>query len=105
MNTPDSVPLMQRPAIGATLCVLFTAVLVLVIEAVFVLSTGWAFGESILGGRISLRTALLFVLMLPTTAATMHRFVSRPAAQRFAFVICVAVFAALACWFSVEFSW
>ena|SRR5579859_3413489 len=104
-STSQSHGWMRQPATLAVFGVVLVTALVLVIEAVFVMSSGWRFGESILGGRVKARTVVLLLLMLPTTGFTMYRLASRPAACRIAFAICVAVFAILAYWFSVEFTW
>jgi hydrogenase/urease accessory protein HupE len=96
---------MQQSAILVVLGVVLATALVLVVEAIFVISTGWAFGNSILGGRVKARTVVFLLFMLPTTALAMYRFASRPTTYWIAFAICVAVFATLACWFSIEFTW
>jgi hypothetical protein len=104
LRSSPSVPLLERPSVTLALGVILASAMVLLIEAVFVMSTGWAFAESILGGRLKWNSLLLLLFMPCTTAALLNHFRARPAAQRWAFVACVVAFAACACWFSVEFT-
>ena len=95
----------QRRAIGVAVAVILVAALVLLIESAFVMSSGWAFGESILGGRIQPRTFGLAILMLSISATLFDRYADRTTAFRVAFGLCVLFFSILACWFSIEFTW
>jgi hypothetical protein len=95
----------EHPTIAISLGVILVAALVLLIEAVFVMSTGWAFVESILGGRITWRAILLLLFMPLTTASLLNHYRARPKSQRVAFTLCVVGFAIIACWISVEFTW
>lgn len=97
--------LAQRRVTKVSIGVILVVALVLLIEAVYVMSSGWTLGESILGGRVRPRTVGLFVLMIPVSAALFRKYADSSTAFRIAFGVCVAAFSLLACWFSIEFTW
>ena len=80
-------------------------VVVLLVEAAFVLITGWPFHQSILGGRIKPGTIVWFVLLLVISRALLRKYSDRPRARCVAFAICIIVFAGIACGLSIEFAW
>jgi hypothetical protein len=84
---------------------ILVAAVVLLTEAVFVMSSGWSFHESILGGRIRVGTVILFVAQLAISRALLVKYLLFPKARRIALTICTVVFAVIACWISVEFTW
>jgi hypothetical protein len=85
--------------------VILVSALVLLIEAVYVMASGWAFGESILGGRIRLRTVGLFMVMILFSAGLLHKYADRSKAFQITCGLCVVVFSLVACWFSIVFTW
>ena len=87
------------------MCVLTVVALVLLIEAVFVMSSGWEFRESILGGRIRERTVGLFILGVPLLASLFWKYADRPVAWRILFGLGLVLFMMFACWFSIVFTW
>ena len=84
---------------------ILVAAVVLLTEAVFVMSSGWSFHESILGGRIRFGTVVLFVAQLAISRALLVKYSFSPKARRIALTICTVVFAVIACLISVEFTW
>jgi low temperature requirement protein LtrA len=97
--------LAQRRVTKIAVGVILVAALVLLIEAVYVMWSGWAFSESILGGRIQPRTIRLFILMLLISAALLRKYADRCTAFRITFGLLVAAFSILACRISIEFTW
>ena len=84
---------------------ILVAAVVLLTEAVFVMSSGWSFHETILGGRVRFGTVILFVAQLAISRALLAKYSFFPKARRIALTICTVVFAVIACWISVEFTW
>jgi hypothetical protein len=84
---------------------ILVAAVVLLIEAIFVMAIGWSFHESILGGRIRFGTVIMFIVQLAISRALIAKFAFFPKARRIALTICTVVFAVIACWISVEFTW
>jgi hypothetical protein len=84
---------------------ILVAAIVILAEAIFVMASGWNFHESILGGRIKIGTAILFVAQLAISGALLSKYSFFPKARRIALTICTVSFAILACCISVEFTW
>jgi len=103
MNPSALFWLAQRRTSRVVLGTILVSALVLVIEAVFVLSSGFAFRESILGGRIQPRTVGLFIYVISLSAVLFHKFADRATAFRIAFALCVIVFSLIACRLSLAF--
>jgi hypothetical protein len=78
---------------------------VLLTEAIFVMSSGWSFHESILGGRIRFGTVILLLAQLLISRALIAKYAFFPKARRVALTICTVVFAVIACGISIEFTW
>ena len=69
--------LAQRRAARVAVGVILVSALVLVVEAAFVMLSGWAFSETILGGRIQTRTFVLAILMFLLSAALLDKYADR----------------------------
>jgi hypothetical protein len=106
MNTKTSQVfwLLQRRIIKVLVGVGLILALVLLLEAVFVMVSGWEFSETVLGGRIKMPTAILFVFVALTSLSLLEKYADNYRAFRISFGLCVLIFSALACWLSVEFS-
>jgi hypothetical protein len=84
---------------------ILVAAVVLLTEAVFAMSSGWSFHESILGGRVRFGTVVLFFAQLAISRALLVKYSFFPRARRIALTICTVAFAVIACLISVEFTW
>lgn len=84
---------------------ILVAAVVLLTEAIFVMSSGWSFYETILGGRIRVGTVVLLVAQLAISRALIAKYAFFPKARRVALTVCTIAFAVIACGISIEFTW
>jgi hypothetical protein len=84
---------------------ILVAAVVLLTEAIFVMASGWSFRETVLGGRIRFDTVIMFVVQLAISRALIAKYAFFPKARRVALTVCTVIFAVIACWISVEFTW